>query len=125
MGVAGAFTVTATCLSAPTISAKSETLPSGLTFNPNTQMLERQARHNNGGQLSHHVYVHNAWVRDGVQNFTLTVNTSGGGGFELVQENAIEGSNVSSVSVAFPTANTSGNLIIVCVIVFNVADGSP
>ena len=114
VGVAGAFTVTATGVPAPTIS-ESGTLPSGVTFNPNTQVLSGTPAAGTAANYPITFTAHNGVGADGVQNFTLTVNTSGGGGFGLVQENAIEGSNVSSVSVAFPTANTSGNLIIVCV----------
>ncbi len=43
---------------------------------------------------------------------SLTITASSGGGIGLVQANAVQGSAVGSVSVAFPVANSTGNLII-------------
>jgi hypothetical protein len=43
---------------------------------------------------------------------SLTINTSSGGGIGLVQQNAVQGSAVGSLSVAFPVSNTAGNLIL-------------
>jgi hypothetical protein len=46
------------------------------------------------------------------KSLSVTINISSGGAIGLAQENAVQGSGVGSVSVAFTAANTSGNLIL-------------
>jgi methionine-rich copper-binding protein CopC len=42
----------------------------------------------------------------------LTIGSAGNGGIALLQSNSAEGSNISSLSAGFPSANQAGNVII-------------
>src|SRR4029077_7994180 len=64
------------------------------------------------GNTSFTVQVTDANSLTATKPLSITINTSSGGGIGLVQENAVEGLGVGSVSVAFPTTNTAGNLIL-------------
>src|SRR4029077_18303796 len=64
------------------------------------------------GNTSFTVQVTDANSLTATKPLSITINTSSGGGIGLVQQNAVQGVGVGSVSVAFPTTNTAGNLIL-------------
>ena len=94
-------------------SILSGTLPAGLTLAPNGVISGTPT---GSGTSSFTVQVTDAGSRIASKALGITITgSSGGGGIGLVQANAGQGSFVSSVSVAFPTATKPGNLIIVFV----------
>ncbi len=104
-------TLTATGGTTPyTWSLSAGTLPAGLTLASSTGVISGTPT--GTGTSNFTVQVTDANSLTATKAFSLTINTASGGGIGLVQENAIQGSGVGSVSVAFPTANTAGNLIL-------------
>jgi autotransporter-associated beta strand protein len=74
-GSAGSITVTATGFPAPTLSeSSSDTLPSGVSFNPSTGVLGGTPAAGTGGVYTLHFTAHNGVGSDATQTFTLTVN---------------------------------------------------
>jgi hypothetical protein len=87
-------------------------LPPGLTLAPSTGTISGTPT--GTGTSNFTVQVKDAKSLAATKALNLTINTNGGvgGGIGMVQENAVQGSAVASVSVAFPTATTAGNLIL-------------
>jgi hypothetical protein len=86
------------------------TLPAGLTLTSSTGVISGTP--SGTGTTNFTVQVTDANSLTASQSLSITINTSSGGGIGLVQETAVEGSGVGSVSVAFPVSNTAGNLIL-------------
>jgi hypothetical protein len=61
------------------------------------------------------VKVTDANSRTATQVLSIVIATGGGGNITLLQSAAAQGTNVTSLSQAFPTGNTTGNLIVVFV----------
>jgi hypothetical protein len=93
-----------------TWSITSGSLPTGLTLTASTGAISGTP--SGTGTSSFTVQVADANSLTATKSLSLTINTSSGGGIGLVQENAVQGSGVGSLSVAFSAANTSGNLIL-------------
>jgi Subtilase family/Putative Ig domain len=91
-------------------SITSGTLPAGLTLAAGTGVISGTPT--GTGTSNFTVQVTDANSLTGTKSLSITINTASGGGIGLVQENAVQGSGVASVSVAFPAANTTGNLIL-------------
>jgi hypothetical protein len=109
--VAYSATLAATGGTVPyTWSITSGSLPTGLTLTPSTGAISGTP--SGTGTSSFTVQVADANSLTATKSLSLTINTSSGGGIGLVQENAVQGSGVGSASVAFPAANTAGNLIL-------------
>ena len=129
--VAGPLTVTTTSLSAGTqLAAYSATLtatagtppyswsitsgalPSGLALSPSTGVISGTST--TSGTSNFTVSVTDANSLKATQPLSLSINgiLSGGSGIALVQANSVQGSNVGSLSAAFPISNTAGNLIL-------------
>jgi hypothetical protein len=91
-------------------SIASGTLPAGLSLAATTGVISGTPT--GTGTSNFTVQVTDANSLTGTKALSLTINGSSGGGIGLVQANALQGSAVASLSVAFPVANTPGNLII-------------
>ncbi|HEV2246777.1 MAG TPA: putative Ig domain-containing protein [Terriglobia bacterium] len=91
-------------------SVSSGTLPAGLTLASSTGVISGTPT--GTGTSNFTVQVTDANSLTGTKALSLTINAASGGGIGLAQENAVQGSGVASVSVAFPTTNTAGNLIL-------------
>jgi subtilisin family serine protease len=85
-------------------------LPTGLALVPSTGVISGTPT--GIGTSTFTVKVTDASSVTATKPLSLTISASSGGGIGLVQENAVQGSAVGSVSVAFPTTNTAGNLIL-------------
>jgi hypothetical protein len=86
-------------------------LPSGLNLNSSTGAISGTP--SGSGTSNFTVQVTDANSNTASKPLSITVNpVSGGGGISLLQATSVQGSGVSSVSAAFPAANTAGNLII-------------
>ena len=90
----------------------SGTLPAGLTLAPSTGAITGTPSGTGPSSFTVQVTDANSLAATKALSLTINPNGGGGGGIGLVQENAIQGSGVASVSVAFPASNTAGNLII-------------
>ncbi len=90
-------------------SISSGTLPTGLALAPSTGVISGTPT--GTGTSNFTVQVTDANSLTAAKPLSLTI-TIAGGGIALVQQNAVQGSGVGSVSVAFPISNTSGNLIL-------------
>jgi subtilisin family serine protease len=88
----------------------SGTLPTGLTLASGTGVISGTPT--GTGTSNFTVQVSDANSLTGTKALSLTINSQSGGGIGLVQENAVQASGVTSVSVAFAAANTTGNLIL-------------
>jgi hypothetical protein len=110
--VAYSATLAATGGTAPySWSIISGTLPAGLALAANTGVISGTPA--GSGTISFTVQVTDANLRSASKALSLTITASGGGGgIGLVQANAARWAGVGSLSVAFPTTNSSGNLII-------------
>jgi hypothetical protein len=85
-------------------------LPTGLTLASGTGVISGTPT--GTGTSNFTVQVSDANSLTGTKALSLTINAQSGGGIGLVQENAVQASGVTSVSVAFPAANTTGNLVL-------------
>src|SRR4029077_12201339 len=104
-------TLTATGGTTPyTWSITVGTLPAGLTLASSTGVISGTPTATGTTNIT--VQVTDANSLTATKPLSITINTSSGGGIGLVQEIAVEGSSVGLVSVAFPTANAAGNLIL-------------
>jgi hypothetical protein len=105
-------TLAATGGTAPyTWSITAGALPAGLTQAASTGVISGTPTAT--GTSSFTVQVSDASSATATQPLSIAVSPGGSGGaIALLQSNAVEGSGVSSVSVAFPSANAAGNLII-------------
>ena len=90
-----------------TWSITSGTLPTGLSLASGTGVISGTPTGTGTSNIT--VQVSDANSSTATKALSLTINAAGIG---LVQSNAAQGSAVSSVSVAFSTNNTAGNLII-------------
>jgi hypothetical protein len=95
-----------------TWSIFSGALPTGLTLGSNTGAISGTPTGTGTSNFTVRVTDANSFTATKALNLTINTNGGSGGGIGLVQSNAIQGSGVASVSVAFPTSNTAGNLII-------------
>ena len=93
-----------------TWSITSGTLPTGLTLTASTGAISGTPT--GTGTSSFTVQVSDANSVTSSKSLSITIGATSGGGIGLVQANAVQGSSVASVSVAFPGANTVGNLIL-------------
>jgi hypothetical protein len=95
-----------------TWSVASGSLPAGLMLAGGTGAISGTPT--GSGTSNFTVQVTDANSMTATKSFSLTINSTGssGGGIGLLQANAVEGMAVRSLSVAFPSANTQGNLII-------------
>jgi len=104
-------TLTATGGTTPyTWSIATGTLPAGLTLAAGTGVISGTPTAT--GTSNFTVQVNDANSLSAQKALSITISSTGGGGIGLVQANALQGSAVTSVSVAFPVANTAGNLIL-------------
>ncbi len=95
-------------------SIVSGSLPAGLTLGSSTGVISGTP--SGSGTSTFSVQVKDANTQTAVKALSLTIAVSGGGGgIALVQSRAARGSGVSSISVPFASANTTGNLIIAAV----------
>jgi len=109
--VAYSTTLTATGGTPPySWSVSAGTLPAGLALASNTGVISGTPT--GTGTTNFTVQVTDANSLTATKPLSITISAVSGGGIGLVQENAAQGSAVGSVSVAFPTANTAGNLIL-------------
>lgn len=93
-----------------TWSIFSGTLPAGLSLATNTGQISGTPTAT--GTSSFTVQLTDLNSLTTTKSFSITINASSGGGIGLVQQNAVQGTGVGSVSVSFPAANTAGNLIL-------------
>jgi hypothetical protein len=91
-------------------SISAGTLPAGLALASSTGVISGTPT--GTGTTNFTVQVTDANSLTATKSLSITISTSSGGGIGLIQENAVQGSAVGSVSVAFPTANTTGDLIL-------------
>jgi hypothetical protein len=95
-----------------TWSIVSGALPAGLTLGSTTGVISGTPTGTGTGNFT--VQVSDSNSLTATKPLTVTINSNGGagGGIGLVQSNAIQGSGVGSLSVAFSASNAAGNLII-------------
>jgi subtilisin family serine protease len=109
--IAYSVTLTATGGTAPySWSITVGTLPSGLTLASSTGVISGTPSAT--GTSNFTVQVSDSNSQTATKSLSITVNSSSGGGIGLIQQNAVQGTSVGSLSVAFPTGNTAGNLIL-------------
>ena len=104
-------TLTATGGTAPySWSVTVGALPTGLTLASNTGVISGTSTVT--GTINFTVQVSDVNSLTATKSLSITINTSSGGGIGLVQQKAIQGTSVGSLSAAFPAANSTGNLIL-------------
>jgi hypothetical protein len=109
--IAYSVTLTATGGTAPySWSITVGTLPSGLTLASSTGVISGTPSAT--GTSNFTVQVSDSNSQTATKSLSITINSSSGGGIGLIQQNAVQGTSVGSLSVAFPTGNTAGNLIL-------------
>jgi len=91
-------------------SVASGTLPAGLSLAAGTGVISGTPTAT--GTSNFTVQVTDANSVSAQKALSITISSNSGGGIGLVQANALQASAVASVSVAFPVANTAGNLIL-------------
>jgi hypothetical protein len=91
-------------------SLSAGTLPAGLSLASSTGAISGTPT--GTGTSNFTVQVSDANSVSGTKPLSLTIAAPSGGGIGLVQANAVQGSAVGSVSVAFPVANSAGKLIL-------------
>jgi len=97
-----------------TWSITTGTLPIGLSLNSGTGVISGTPTAS--GTSNFTVQVTDADSQSTTQSLSITIAPGGGGGgIGLVQSAAVQGSSVTSLSQAFPSNNTAGNLIVVFV----------
>src|SRR5207237_999443 len=89
------------------------TLPSGLSLNSSTGLISGTPTAS--GTSNFTVKVTDANSQTATKGFSIVIATGSGGSITLLQSAAAQGTNVASLSQAFPTGNTTGNLIVVFV----------
>ena len=91
-------------------SISSGSLPPVLSIAPSTGVISGTP--SGSGTTSFTVQVSDANAQKATMPLSITISASSGGSIGLVQENAAQGSGVSSLSATFPSTNTAGNLIL-------------
>ena len=91
-------------------SIASGTLPAGLSLAASTGVISGTPT--GSGTSNFTVQATDTNSLTGTAALSITIAASSGGGIGLVQANSVQGSGMTSVSVAFPVANSTGNLII-------------
>ena len=94
-----------------TWSVASGSLPSGLGLDANTGAISGTPTQT--GTTNFTVQVKDNNAQTATKALSITINANGGvGAIALVQSTAAWGSSLSSISASFPSANTTGNLIL-------------
>jgi len=92
-------------------SVVSGILPAGLTLGASTGAISGTPSSSGTSNFTVQVRDNNGQTATKALSITVTAS-AGGGGIAMVQSNAVEGSGVGSVTVAFTTGNTAGRTIL-------------
>ena len=87
-------------------------LPAGLSLAPSTGVISGIPTGTGTSNFTVQVLDSSSPGQIATKALSLTINPAAGSGIALMQSNSLEGSHLSSLSVAFPSPNQAGNLII-------------